>query len=328
MRYPTKLIVDYLAREIVEGGLVDDLLAMACSTGSIHLDIDTYGAILNDEREKEIATPLDAASLSPPSASSSSSPPPPPPSTTVDSAAPSTTPFRAHAHLIGPSLLRNFPLPDFSPPLYRPGGTRAALQSFNMLTSEVQLKLSGSSLDRITFERASIAFDPAVGSRGGELVVTVEDLTVLLKSRFSLHADTSSVISWTTGVKRIGEQGSSTTKVEARSLQLRFVLVRSSSAREGAPFVLKESSMSPFTSVEPRFQLDNQLAKLGAEVVNVVTAQLKVSSALSCPFLGTRWRVADALLPTDADCASSLSTCRSRHARRREEAATGRHGRS
>lgn len=248
--------------------------------------------MIDAEREKEVATPLDMASLAPPSSPSSSSRPSTPVPVRSASPTPSSSKLRMHCHLIGPTLLRNFPLPDFSPSLYRPGGARAALQQFNLLTSEVQLNLTNISLSRITFDRASLAFDPpksssrpkdnsppdeSEGLGGGDLVVTVQDFVVVLESRFSIGADTSSVVSWTTGVKRLGEKGTSTTTVTARSLQLRFALRPASKGRVGAPYELAATSMSPFTAIEPRFELDkDSKLRLGAELVNVVTSGLKV----------------------------------------------------
>ncbi|ORY70633.1 hypothetical protein BCR35DRAFT_307936 [Leucosporidium creatinivorum] len=289
VRWPTKVVGDYLVREVVEGGVVEELLEEMVRKGGLHVDEETYGAILDEDREKEIRTPLDASALVPPSSPSASSPPTEPTIITTASNT-SPTPFRLHFHLLGPTLLHSFPLPNFSPPLYRPGGTRAALQSLNLLTSEIKLELTSSQLSRITFERASLAFDPPSSSSpsigGGQLVVTVEDLKVLLSSKFSLHADTSSVVSWTTGIKRIGPRGTSTTEVEARSLQIRFVLERAAEGREGAPFVLRQSEMSPFTSVQPRFELEREgIVKLGAEVVNAVTSGLKTQIALAASSL-------------------------------------------
>lgn len=290
VRWPVKVVGDFLVREMVEGGVLDDILKTAWEQGGQHVDVSTYSNILDTDREAEIKTPLDAASLSPPTPSPAATTPVNPPSTaTAPSAA--STPFRLHTHLIGPTRLHSFALPDFQPPLYRPGGTRAALQSFNLLTSELQLKFYESAFSSITFDRASLAFDPASANgstTGGDLVVTVQELVVVLSSKFKLVADTSAVVAWTTGLKRLGEKGASTTKVEARSLQIRFGLhhvdaatrKKRNMATGGFPYELRESVMSPFTSIEPRFEMDSSFLKLGTELVNVITAGLKVSARM------------------------------------------------
>lgn len=294
VRWPTTVAGEFFVREIVEGPILDDLLSGVFSTAQGHIDISSYGALVDAERAPEVSTPLDASSLVPPSPthSSSSSSPRPSSSKSVNTSAPppsaTATPFRLHAHLIGPTLLTSFPLPDFSPQLYPPGGTRAKLQSFNLLTSELRLSLSRSSFSLLSFERGSIAFDPptsGAGLGGGELVVTVQELEVVLESAFKIHADTSGVVAFATGLKRVGEKGTSRTVVEARSLQLRFLLVPSPTRETGAAYTLQTSSISPFTSITPSFELDNNALRLGAEVVNLVTRGLKTQIAQASSFV-------------------------------------------
>lgn len=282
VRWPVKVVGDFLVREIVEGGVLDVMLKDAWATGGQHVDIDTYSSILDADRDTEIDAPLDASRLAPPSAASSSPSPKPNPVDTEVAAPenPIATAFRLHSNLIGPTKLQNFPLPDFEPPLYRPGGTRAALQSFNLLTSELQLKFYDSAFQSITFDRAALAFDPSRPG-AGDLVVTVDQLVVILAGKFKVHTDLTSLVAWTTGMKRIGQRGSSTTTVRARSLQIRFGLHQLSpkvrKERGGFPYELRESAMSPFTSIEPRFEMESSFLKLGADLVNAITAGLKVS---------------------------------------------------
>jgi hypothetical protein len=294
VRVPTAVISERMIRDAVEGKDLDGILAAAFDAAKHHLDITSYGALVDDERRDETSTPLDAASLVPPSSTTS---PPPMDFPLYAPSDPSTTSFRLHAHIIGPTLLHSFRLPNYSPALYRPGGTRAALQSFNLLTSEFKLEITKSSVSRLSFERASIAFDPPPpltpeetragaaggGIRGGVLVVTVQDLTVELVSDFKLAAETSSLISWT-GMTKIGEKGHSKTIVEARTLQFRFTLVPST-RDAGSPFVLHSSSISPFTNITPSFELDNATLRLGAEVLNLVTAGLKTQIAQASSFV-------------------------------------------
>lgn len=285
VRWPVKILGDYLAREILEGPIVDSMLADLFSVARPHVDLETYVALVDSEREDEIATPLDATSLEPP-------PPPspddlddlPPPSSTSSAETPpplaetpsAPTQFRLHAHLIGPTRLHSFPLPDFSPGLYRPGGTRAKLQALNPITAQLQLDLTNVALARLSFDRGSLAFDPPsppsspgrhqpqiLGLGGGELIVTVEDLTVFLTGDFSLGAATSPIVSWTTGIKHLRSSGTSTTTVLARSLQLRFRIVRAKGGRGRATaYELERATMSPFTSITPSFTLDNSVRAL------------------------------------------------------------------
>lgn len=121
----------------------------------------------------------------------------------VDPTSPTTTrsSFTLAAHLVGPTLLKSFVIPDSSPELYRPGGLRAKLHTLNVLTEEVQLKLSDTELRRISFQRGSIHFE------GGALVVIVVGLEAEMTSRFKLFAETTSLMRWTTGTKKIGEKG-------------------------------------------------------------------------------------------------------------------------
>ncbi|SGY14915.1 BQ5605_C013g07165 [Microbotryum silenes-dioicae] len=319
IRWPVKLISDFLIRDMAEGPAVDDIAEGLFKFVNKHVDVQTYDAMVDDEREKEVSTPLDASSLAPPSATSGSTESPLPPSsaasvetnsptptsseaggevtTTVQESLPTTTNFRMHSHLIGPTRLHNFFLPDYSPPLYRPGGTRATLQSFNKLTSEIQLQLSESGLTTLSFDRASLAFDPPrspdvsgkkkhrqkqppveAGIEGGDLVVTVHDLTVILESKFKIFAETAQILQWTTGLKKIGQKGRSTTTVTARTLQIRFELLGNRS-RQGAPYELKATSISPFTTIVPKTVLEDSKLQLGVEVMNFITESLKTQIA-------------------------------------------------
>ncbi|KAM0754765.1 hypothetical protein T439DRAFT_321806 [Meredithblackwellia eburnea MCA 4105] len=314
VRWPVKIIGDYLSREILEGPLVDELLREVYDFGQQHAHVETYEALVDDEREELMKTPLDATALasfpslssprndSPSSSSPSSQSSPPTTSSEAISSPPSLPPapdsskdashhqLRFHSHLIGPTRLHSFPLPDFQPELYRPGGTRAKLQSFNLLTAELKLKLTKIAVSRLTFSRGSLAFDPpppigagsgTQGLGGGEVIVTVEDLEVLIGGDFSLGADTTSIVSWSTGIKRLQSSGTSTTTVLSRALQLRFRLIESTSGpQEGlSAYTLQKATMTPFTSITPKFQLDNAMLDMGAEIVNAITKQLATQIA-------------------------------------------------
>jgi len=299
--YPVGLLGDYLIREGVEGRPVDELLAQFTHFASKHVDTELYGGIVDEEREAEVNTPLDSTSLVPPKTSTSSS--------KISSYAPApsskskSTPFRFHAHLLGPTRLHSFKLPDFSPELYRADGKgfRNTMQSLNLLTSEFKLRISNSSLSSISFQSASVAFDPptnAPGIRGGDLVITVAPLSCTLLSSFSLTADVKNpLLSWASGVDELGEKGTSSTTVHSKSLQIRLRLSKARAGRPGAPIVLgveeevaalgvkggkdnkKALSISDFTSIESRVELDSKLGKkLGEKVVNKMLEGLKVSS--------------------------------------------------
>jgi hypothetical protein len=307
--YPVGILGDYLIREAVEGRPVDELLEKFVHFASKHVDSDTYGGIVDDEREQELSTPLDSTSLVPPSTSSAPSPSASP---QIDSNAPTpsssaiSTPFRFHAHLLGPTRLHSFKLPDFAPELYRSDGKglRNTLQSLNLLTSEFKLLISKSALESITFESASVAFDPPANSpgiRGGDLVITVSPLSCTLVSSFSLTADVKNpLLSWASGMDTLGEKGTSTTTVHSKTLQIRLKLSKARAGRAGAPIVLgveeevaalgvkggkddaKALSISDFTSIDSRVELGSKLGKkLGEKVVNKMLEGLKVSSFFS-----------------------------------------------
>lgn len=298
VNYPTKLIANFFIKEMVEGREMQETIKEIIKLGRGHVDLETYGGLVDEERKTELAVPVDENSLVPPggappvsnSISSSTSSLSSYPSSTTSSlveklpSSPKSTSFRLHAHLIGPTLLTAFRLPDFSPILYPPGGHRAALQSLNLLTDEFKLELSENELSKISFERASLAFDPpsSVGPEGGlgggELVITVQSFQVVLLSHFKIHANTSSIVSWTTGLKKIGEKGSSSTIVTSRSLQLRFHLEPTPPTQDdqhtSSPYQLTSSSISPFTTITPSFKLDTPALALGTELLNLVTSQL------------------------------------------------------
>ncbi|GAA6019846.1 hypothetical protein JCM11491_004839 [Sporobolomyces phaffii] len=306
--YPVGLLGDYLIREAVEGRPVDELLAKFAHFASKHVDGDLYGGIVDDEREAELSTPLDSSSLVPPApvsvATSAETSPVIDTTVPIPAHASGSTPFRFHAHLLGPTRLHSFNLPDFAPELYRSDGKglRNTLQSLNLLTSEFKLLISKSSLQAITFESASVAFDPpanAPGIRGGDLVITVAPLSCTLVSSFSLTADVKNpLLSWASGVDKLGEKGTSTTTVHAQTLQIRLRLSKARPGRVGAPIVLgveedvaalgvkggkgeaKALSMSDFTSIESRVELGSKLGKkLGEKVVNKLLEGLKTQLA-------------------------------------------------
>ncbi|KAK4049207.1 hypothetical protein OIV83_004356 [Microbotryomycetes sp. JL201] len=283
-----QLIGDYLVREIVEREVVSDIVRSAWPPISKHIDPSTFEAIKDDERDgaaaEEIKAPNLLARPNSPLGPGRKSPEPKRNSAAVSA-------FRFRASLVGPTILKGFALPDYSPPLYPAGGTRAALQSLNPLTSELKIDITDSVLSKIAFNRSTVSFDPSrVGA--GDFVVTVEDLAVTLTSRFSFHADTSNLIAWTTGIKRLGESGTATTKIDARSLEIRFILVPAKDRVEreghGAPFVLKDSSISPFNTFEPVIEFDRAFLKFGADIANAVSASLKVQIAQAASFVVQR----------------------------------------
>ncbi|KAM0786520.1 hypothetical protein ACM66B_001978 [Microbotryomycetes sp. NB124-2] len=289
VKRPIQLIGDYLVREIVEREVVSDIVRSAWPPISKHIDSATFNKIEDDDREaaaaEEVKAPNLVARPGSPSTTGRKSPEP------AANSVVATNAFRFRASLIGPTLLKDFALPDYSPPLYRAGGTRAALQSLNPLTSELKIDITDSVLSKIAFNRSTVSFDPSrVGA--GDFVVTVEDLAVTLTSRFSFHADTSNLVAWTTGIKRLGESGTATTKIDARSLEIRFVLVpakdRVKQGGGGAPFILKDSSISPFNTFEPVIEFDRAFLKFGADIANAVSASLKVQIAQAASFVVQR----------------------------------------
>ncbi|GAA5848316.1 hypothetical protein JCM3766R1_004660 [Sporobolomyces carnicolor] len=318
--YPVAVAGDYLIREAVEGRPVDELLGQFAHFATKHVDGELYGAIVDDERDDDLSTPLDATLLVPPPRSSFSNSTrdddehaPPPPSRTATATATRSTPFRFHAHLLGPTRLHSFRLPDFAPELYRRDGKglRNTLQSLNLVTSEFKLLISRSVLESITFSSASVAFDPPRedddetrrgGVRGGELVVTVSPLACTLASSFSLTAGVKNpIVSWASGFDQVGERGTSRTTVRSESLQIRLRLTKrrhASASTKGAPIVLgverdalgvnggrdsaaaKALSMSDFSSIESRVDLESKLGrKLGEKVVNKLLESLKTQLA-------------------------------------------------
>ncbi|GAA5930258.1 uncharacterized protein JCM15063_004758 [Sporobolomyces koalae] len=301
--YPVGVIADYLIREAVEGRPVDEILAKFSHFATKHIDAEHYGAIVDADREAESKTPLDPNSLVPPPRATAESTTVRTTSGNIDDSAPShaqrplTTPFRFHAHLIGPTKLHSFRLPDFSPDLYRANGKglRNTLQSLNLLTSEFKLQISNSALQSITFENASVAFDPppnSPGIRGGDLVITVAPFACILVSSFSLSADVKNpLFSWTTGLDKLGEKGTSSTTVRSNTLQIRLKLSKARPGRVGAPIVLgveeevaalgvnggrneaKALSISDFSSIESKVELGSKLGKkLGEKVTQLAQA--------------------------------------------------------
>ncbi|KAK4055857.1 hypothetical protein OIO90_003112 [Microbotryomycetes sp. JL221] len=285
-----QLVGDFIVREIVEEEVVSDIVRSAWPPISKHIDVDTFGAILDETREQEATQEIKAPTLVGRPASPTDGELTKRKTKARKPSITTAQAFRFKASLIGPTLLRDFPLPDYSPPLYRPGGTRAALQSLNPLTSELKVNITDSILTNISFNRSTVSFDPSRPG-AGDFVVTVEDLAVTLTSRFSVHADTSNLVAWTTGIKRIGESGSSTNKIDARSLEIRFILVPSKERVKGsggAPFELMDSSISPFNTFEPVIEFDRPFLKLGADLANTVSAGLKVQIAQAASFVVQR----------------------------------------
>lgn len=151
----------------------------------------------------------------------------------------------------------------------------------NLITDELKILLSDNELSKISFSRAEVTFEPSITSSeldsvvqaGGELIITVSDFTVTLLSHFKVHANiTSSLVSWATGIKKLGEKGSSTTLVTSRSLQLRFRL--SPPSDSSSAFKLTSSTISPFTTITPSFKLNTPALALGTELLNLITSSL------------------------------------------------------
>jgi hypothetical protein len=184
-RWHRRIVTDYIIRKVMEGKEMDEMMKGLFELAKDHLDLESYTGLEQEERETAISTVK----------------------TTIT---PARDRFMLSLNLIGPTLLKSFLLADSSPELYRPGGTRQKLQSLNLLTEEIKLELKGTELRKIAFSRGSISFDSStamLNGGGGELVVSVVDLTAEVCSNFKIFAKTKGFTSWTTGIQKIGEKG-------------------------------------------------------------------------------------------------------------------------
>lgn len=255
VQYPARVILRHVLRELLEGDEAQAKLINLWEDIGGHIELNSYGAVEDEQRDFEVA--LFA-------------------STAAQLEQDQKRQFALQGHLVGPTVLQRFDIPDSSPALYRPHGTRAALQKLNLLTQEIKLDLWEASLSRISFERSSIAFTSSLcaelDSPGGELVINVAGLEAEFQSRFKVHAQTSSLLRWTTGRDEVGEQGTTTTRIKSQQFQLRFRL----SHTPAGPHV-SEASMSPLTSIAPFLQLST--FTLGAEMLNTLTSSLETTIA-------------------------------------------------
>lgn len=184
--WPMNYIVTEMVKDMLESPEMVAVLSDIFEMLRDHVDVDSFAAIEDEDRNEALAI---AAS--------------------IGEAAVVYPCFALEGSMIGPVLFKNFIVPDSSPELYRRGGTREKMQAFNILTSEVKMDLFDSSLSRITFERSSLslrAFEYD-DRDGGELILTVKGLDLEVTSRFKIYAATSQFISWTTGLKKVGEKG-------------------------------------------------------------------------------------------------------------------------
>lgn len=333
LEYPMKLVSNYIATEVLEGKGIGDVMDKIMELAAGHVDREMWAGMVDEERASEVLTPLDneIPSHSPLPTCTSSPPPTSPPTDSICSsgskeastsalttatapplpASPSTSTsfpinsdstsrpnsFRLYAQLVAPTLLQNFPLPPFSPPLYRAGGAREKIQALNWVTGEIALKLYEAELSSIKFDEAKVVFEPSSSifypsssydstmTSGRELLITLSDFHVLFNSHFNLSAPMSSLLAWTTGVSQLSSTGLCSTTLHAYSLQLRFLLLptsSTSSTTSKSAFTLTSTSITPFTSITPVLTLasSSPLLKLGTDAVNALTKALSPQIAM------------------------------------------------
>lgn len=255
---PIGLTSNHIVREVVRDEVLREGLRTVWKEVGGHLDLESFGSLTDDERIDTFKEP------------------PILPDTKVTPVEKPAKPFHLSGSLVGRILLRHFPLPDYVPVLYRPGGTRAKLQSFNMLTEKVEFKMYESEILRLSFDGGSFAFESVAGSgadggEGGVLIFTAENWEIQVQSHFKISANTSSLVAWTTGVPRLSEQGASLTTITSRTLQLRFHLSLSAAPPH---LLLSSASLSPFTSIVPQITLETPSLQIGVELVNALTGSL------------------------------------------------------
>lgn len=270
VRWPADRVFGIMLREALEDEIMSEEVEKVWELVKAHLDAEgSWAELTEEDRAKEeemFAAPSE-----------------------VDDKKEGTKKKEPHFHLSGflhgRTHLQSFPLPPFSPSLYREGGARALLQQFNMITNEINFSLTDSSLESIVSQRGEVDLELDVD--GGVLTVDVRGLEVVLKSTFEIFAETTSLVAWTTGIKKIGEKGISTTIVKATTLTLKFILTRSPLSLRNT-FVLRTASISPFTSIIPSFTL-HTTPKLGVELVNALTKSLSSEIAVGSSFVVRRF---------------------------------------
>ena len=138
--------------------------------------------------------------------------------------------FKSHAIIAGQTALVNISLPDHVPSLYPEGGKRAYLQSWNKLTSEVKLEITGNAIQRFAFDKAILQLNSAthlsnLPNNANIMVCRLEGFHVEVTSTFALYANTSKALQFVTGLESLGEKGTSRAQVKAARMELVFSLL-------------------------------------------------------------------------------------------------------
>ena len=198
--------------------------------------------------------------------------------------------FKSHAIIAGQTALVNIDLPDHIPSLYPQGGRRAYLQSWNKLTSEVKLEITGNAIRRFAFDKAVLQLNSAThlkslsDQQANILVCRLEGFSVEVESNFALYANTSKALQFVTGLESLGEKGKSSARVKAARMELVFSLLVDESG-----VGLSTINVDDFDSVEVSIEgLRSKKDDFVNRVLKVVRPQIaSMASVLVKRFLET-----------------------------------------
>lgn len=198
-----------------------------------------------------------------------------------------------HAIVKGQTAVVDIALPDHSPPLYREGGKRAYLQSWNKITSEFTLDITQNAINRLTFDRAVLEWNTytsrhkldSSASPSNVMVCRLENFNVLVTSKFDLAANLTKPIQLISGLRTIGERGKTRAMVRSSSVELAFEVV---STADG--IVIKTLSVEDFDSID--VSIDGLKFKQD-EVLNHILKFLKPHIATMASYLLKQFLSAD-----------------------------------
>lgn len=200
-----------------------------------------------------------------------------------------TTAFQAHAVIAGQTAIVDIPIPDQSPSLYREGGKRAYLQSWNKLTSEAKFDITEMFIRRLGFDKALLEWNTAIlterfrrdDSHAHEHIMEcrLENFQTIMAASFRLYANMGKPLQLVTGLQSYGEGGKSRTLVRAARLSLVFAV----GIDEGGVSI-RTLHIDDFDSIDvtieglkgKRDDLVNQMLKfLKGQIANVASRTVK-----------------------------------------------------
>ncbi|GAA5990258.1 hypothetical protein JCM11641_001801 [Rhodosporidiobolus odoratus] len=307
-------LVSFLLRELLEGHVLDELLADLERFAGKHVDGAMYGGIVDSERERVLAAFFRTPNYQAEQQHTAQVPGPPPLVPPPSDSLPPSGGLRFSSIVHGPTLLHSLSLPappsTFLPVFSRSsasaGGLRHTLLSSPILnqitTGPPSVDLGTSEFERVGWSSARIELaQPSRSSTDNdarELVLSVDSLDALLSTQFTISSTLRTAPSLLLGgLRDLVEPGSTSTSVTSALIRIHLPLAFLPSSPSGWRVEVGGKARpglgagdgtvrmeGGFDKIHPKIRLESRLlGKVGEKVVNGVLEGVKALFAPLAP---------------------------------------------